>query len=93
MYCFYYTFLSLKKQKTKNLITYQITKRKEEKYALTNMTSENPINMSIGLSGITPYNVLFTSRQATNYSRAPIKLYGDAQYNKSLLFPLLSDVI
>lgn len=57
------------------------------------MTSENLINMSIGLSGITPYNVLFTSRQATNYSRAPIKLYGDAQYNKSLLFSLLSDVI
>lgn len=57
------------------------------------MTSENPINMSIGLSGITPYNVLFTSRQATNYLRAPIKLYGDAQYNKSLLFSLLSDVI
>lgn len=93
MYCFYYTFLSLKKNKKTNLITYQITKRKEEKYALTNMTSENPINMSIGLSGITPYNVLFTSRQATNYSRAPIKLYGDAQYNKSLLFSLLSDVI
>lgn len=93
MYCFYYTFLSLKKKKQTNLITYQITKRKEEKYALTNMTSENPINMSIGLSGITPYNVLFTSRQATNYSRAPIKLYGDAQYNKSLLFSLLSDVI
>lgn len=41
------------------------------------MTSENPINMSIGLSGITPYNVLFTSRQATNYS--PIKLYVDSQ--------------
>lgn len=93
MYCFYYTFLSLKKTKQTNLIAYQITKRKEEKYALTNMTSENPINMSIGLSGITPYNVLFTSRQATNYSRAPIKLYGDAQYNKSLLFSLLSDVI